>query len=363
MFLIKLTLILCCFTYQKAEEIQSNTQDDPKRRFYPFDLEDLQPAQWSEPIFNPFMPNYPILAEITPINQQSKQISDTFRGYISPTMISQVYYPYYSVMCEYPPKGKENNNKSDKDIDQLRQEYLQPMHEKMNDLASKLKNLKDLVVDQFSTQQETPTTPTPKKEDKPQIEEKPAEENSEHEEKSEEEEKPAEKPSIKLKPKLGVTKKPTPIKNDDTPNNKKKIKSPTISASKSNVNSQSGVFQCEGLTCPDETQSCKITEHATEPSYVDIVTTVFCLSSDNQVLLQKESTTPNPKKGSSLNNSRTISKNKPANMDFMNMDFVDMNMPNFNPGNINKNFENMENDFEKAMEQFNRNMNNTFRGQ
>lgn len=359
MLLLKLTLILCCFSLRKSEEVQSDTQDDdPKRRFYPFGLENLQAVSWNEPIYNPpntFSPNYPILAEITPINERGQQISNTFKGYIYPTSISQVYYPYYSVMCEYQPKRIDNNNDVDKDIKMLTQNHLQPMHEQLNDLAIKLKNLTDLFVEQLTTKEEVTTTPTPTKEQKSKKEKKTKKE---------------EKPSIILSPKLTTSKEAIPQTsnysttsgvvtaqtNDKiSKDKKKKIKSPTVKTGKNTVNVQSNVFQCEGLTCPDEAQSCKITEHATEPDYVDIVKTVFCLSGDGQVLLKKESTTQNPTKGSSLNNSRMLSKNEADNSDFFNM-----GMPDFQSDNINKNFESMENNFAEAMEQFNQQMKNTF---
>jgi hypothetical protein len=48
-----------------------------------------------------------------------------------------------------------------------------------------------------------------------------------------------------------------------------------------NSNVQSNIFQCEGVTCPEETTSCKLTVNAIEPKYVKIKRTVFCLSSDS----------------------------------------------------------------------------------
>lgn len=340
MFLIKLTLILYCFSFRKAEEIQSKEQDDPKmqRRYYPFGLEEMQAVTWTDPIYNPFMANYPILAEITPINERFQQISDSFRGYISPTLISQVYYPYYSVMCEYPPKGSDIND-PDNDIEIFRQNQLQPVQQKLNDLAEKMKVLTDLFVEQFSTK----------------------ESKAQNESKSNSNKSPKPKTTTEL-PKSGTKTEEVPLRDykvtineENRPKTTKEKKEPSSNISNNNV--QSNVFQCEGLTCPDETQTCKITEQAIEPSYVDIQKTILCLSNNNKVLLKKESKTRNPNPGSSLNSSRTFNKNEGGKMKDIDMDFSNMNI---DTGNIGSNFENMENEFEKAMEQFNRQMAKAF---
>lgn len=339
MILIKLTLVLLFFGKGKTDKVKPDKQDDQnlQRRYYPFGYEDLQPITWSEPIYKPFVPNYPIFAEITPINERFQKISDSFRGYIYPNMISQVYYPYYSVICENPPQGQNN------DIEMIRQNQLEPLKLEMNELTEKLKTLTDLFIKHFS----------------------PSNESSDREPTDDAD-------NLKTSPKDDVNKPLDPQKQDFPASpaigkipktEKKKSKLPKkqkVPASFDNDNVQSNVFQCEGLTCPDETQTCKITEQAIEPSYVDIQKTVFCLSSDNKVLLKKESKTKNPNKGSSLNNSRTFNKNDIGKIKDINMAMGNTGFNDFDTGNINTNFGNMENDFEKAMEQFNLKMTKAF---
>lgn len=66
------------------------------------------------------------------------------------------------------------------------------------------------------------------------------------------------------------------------------------------------VMQCEGVTCPKETSQCKIVEKSDEPNHETITTTIFCMGANDKVLKEDKSTKPNPQKGSSLSNTRTI---------------------------------------------------------
>lgn len=77
-----------------------------------------------------------------------------------------------------------------------------------------------------------------------------------------------------------------------------------------NSNIQSDIFQCEGITCPDSANSCKVTETAIEPDYELIKKTISCLSKDNQVVKKEENEFKNPNKGSSLNAMRTYDRNQ-----------------------------------------------------
>lgn len=104
----------------------------------------------------------------------------------------------------------------------------------------------------------------------------------------------------------------------------------------SNSNVQSNIFQCDGVTCPKDSASCKITQNAIEPSYEKIMKTVLCLSSENKVLYKQEKELANPKKGSSLNTSQTINRNS---------------------GQLQQS---INNDFEREMEKFKLNMMNEF---
>lgn len=62
------------------------------------------------------------------------------------------------------------------------------------------------------------------------------------------------------------------------------------------------------MTCPHQTESCKITEHAKEPDYEEILVKVFCFSKNEKVLLEVENVIGNPNKGQSLDSTRTFDK-------------------------------------------------------
>lgn len=62
------------------------------------------------------------------------------------------------------------------------------------------------------------------------------------------------------------------------------------------------------MTCPHQTESCKITEHAKEPIYEEILITVYCFSENEEVLLEVENVIDNPNKGQSLNSVRTFDR-------------------------------------------------------
>lgn len=333
MLSIKLTLILLVFSIGKADEIPPTLEDELnlQRKYYPFGLEDLQAMTWTEPIYNSFSPNYPFLAEITPINEHFQRIGDTFRGYVYTISISQSYYPVYSVMCSYPLDDSAKKVDPDLDFDTLRQYYLDPLKEKLNDLAIKMKALTNLFKTQFP---ESKDAQAPKKIIKPTKEFKIAEPLS-----------PKANSAFGSKP-ITITRRPKKVKPSKPP--------PTTN---SNNNVQSNVFQCGGVTCPDESLTCKITEQAIEPSYAEIQETSFCMSSDNNVLLKGESKYPNPNVGSSMSNSKTFTRNEGSNNKG---NEIGTNINKVDAGNVNANFESMENEFEKAMEQFNQQMTKAF---
>jgi hypothetical protein len=77
-----------------------------------------------------------------------------------------------------------------------------------------------------------------------------------------------------------------------------------------NVNTNSNVMQCEGVTCPKGTVECKIVEKSNEPNHETITTTIYCMDGNQKTLKEEKNTKPNPQKGSSFNNSRTIGGNQ-----------------------------------------------------
>lgn len=211
------------------------------------------------------------MAKITPVDESGKEISETYFGYIYPTLIAPNYYPFYSVLCKKQVKPFTD---SAQQIDEIKEELLTPMNEKMSELSSSLKDLSEVFVEKTT--------------EAPEIESESSGEGSRED--------------------LGDS-SDTPVISVEghvDKDDKKPLKEKPLDEKQSNA--QSGVFQCEGVTCPTETQTCKISESAIEPSYEEILKTVFCLSSTKEVLLKSEVKTTNPNKGSSLNSSRSLSR-------------------------------------------------------
>lgn len=216
--------------------------------------------------------NYPILAEITPLDENGNQIATTYLGYIYPTAAPLVFYSFYSVLCrqEVKPVGAVNG---------LGQGQLNPWNGKTTSLSNKFKELSNVFKNGAAESQ-----------DKDILKEE-----------------------VLTTPAEGLTEAATEYATEEisyeiaTENVSEEVALQNIE-DETNRNVQSNVFQCEGVTCPQETQSCKIVESAIAPSYEEITKTVFCLSSNEQTLLKDEKTRKNPNKGSSLNSSRSISR-------------------------------------------------------
>lgn len=243
-FLIFVALLQAAFT-------QKNDTVKLQRNFVPtFDAQPTVRAYYNTR--SSVRPNYPLLAQITPVNENNDQISDAFTAYIYPSSVSPLLYPYYSVLCQKEPNKYSNSSTGDF------KSHLQPLHEKIKELSEKMKALSDF----FN------------------------------------------KNATILNEKL---EKSTPIKNvkeDDKVNDGKQIEhSEQVSS-----NVQTNVLQCDGVTCPETATTCKITDHAIEPHYEEILRTVFCLSSTGDVLNKIEKKIPNPNKGSSLDSSRTVDR-------------------------------------------------------
>lgn len=105
----------------------------------------------------------------------------------------------------------------------------------------------------------------------------------------------------------------------------------------STFNEQSKIFQCEGFTCPEQAESCKITDDALEPSYNEVIRTVLCLSKSQIVVSKSEKIMQNPKPGSSLHSSKTYSRDGGKEMMKNMQNTFDKAFAKFKPG-VFKNF-------------------------
>lgn len=76
-----------------------------------------------------------------------------------------------------------------------------------------------------------------------------------------------------------------------------------------NVNSANNVMQCEGVTCPKDTTECKVSEKSDEPMHETITTKIFCMDANQRILKEEKKTLPNPQKGNSISNTRSINGN------------------------------------------------------
>lgn len=251
----------------------------------------------------PYRPSYPLLAQITPLNEYQQQMSDSFIGYIYSSVISPIYYPYYSVLCRKESKTETN---SINDIQMMNEIHLKPLKEKITELNEKMKILTNLFNDtnlqsKFKQQTIEHSSRVPKNYLKdPEIAAYPEKSGT----------KSIEKEKNLLSNIQPFTMPPMPNFNlkPQTSSDKSFPKtSHNLIKVGPNSNLQINVFQCEGVTCPEQTESCRIVEHAVEPRYEEILMTVFCMSNNN-VLLKAENKYPNPKKGSSKESSRTVDR-------------------------------------------------------
>lgn len=299
---MKLSLIIVSLVVAQATKKETNDSNLLRKFVWPLDINQPQKTSYKPPT----QLNYPILARITPINGANLQISQSFRAYIYPKLVSPLHYPYYVALCkpntdtfssDFDDFGKANakgtqdpnqkvyvenfheiekdfqnqlNTKKEgwknhhvnsfEDINRFNQTQIVPMNVKMKELTEKMKDLSTIFTDNAVQ-------------------------------------------SVHIK----LTNPAVTTENYKPKGNKDKERSP-------NVNNQSNIFQCEGVTCPTDADSCKVTEHAIEPDYEDIRKTVFCLSKNGQTLLKREETLPNPNMGSSLSSSRTHSKDDELEM-------------------------------------------------
>lgn len=115
------------------KESNETESQDLKRSFGSFNDESVP----QKPTYYiPFRPSYPILAQISPINENNEKISESFTGYIYPSAVSPLYYPYYSVLCR---KSSEGGVSTGNEIERLKEFHLNPLNEKMKEISAKIK--------------------------------------------------------------------------------------------------------------------------------------------------------------------------------------------------------------------------------
>lgn len=301
MISLKLSLFLFLFAVFSAASNSTvkKVKSSFERKAFPFSSDDLT---WNKPYYVPYQQNYPILAEITPINQENQKISASFKAYVFPSLVSNKFYPFYSVLCKKEPTLSSLDEGSQKNIEQLKQVYLNPLYEKLKQLNDRIKKLSKLVVNNvIAIESDRDEWQTPKVTLAPVQ----AVELTSTTAKQKETSKPAPfKPFMPKRPK--EIQKP-PFEKNSRPG---EDKSP-----QNNVNIQSSVFQCGGINCPSFSISCKVVEHAVEPKYDEIVQSVFCMSEENEVLLKDELVIANRNRGSSHDSTKTFFKKKEGDIE------------------------------------------------
>lgn len=273
MNLISWTCLILIIELSKCDKSENRTVSLRRQKKSRQNIE----SEGKNSYYTPPLNNFPMLAQITPLNEQQEQVGKSFSGYIYPTSIAPFYYPYYSVLCRKEISSKPEDLAG---LQSIEQTHLKPLNDNMKELSDMIKHLSSLIMKDIG------------RDTSQSIEETPDE-----------------------KPK---TKEPTP--EPLSPKPLKEIEKTKIEETQGHIqdftseNVQSGVLQCEGVTCPENSASCKITEAAIEPTYEEILKTVYCLSGENETLLKIDNKIPNPNKGSSLNSSRTQQLNGATNI-------------------------------------------------
>jgi hypothetical protein len=106
-----LAIILFTSAHSFSKDIPKPKYSDEERRDLPINLDYYQSHH----------ENFPILAEIIPINENGRQTGKKITGFIFPTSMAPSYYPYYSMLCMKEVKSGE---KSFEDIVMLEEVYL-----------------------------------------------------------------------------------------------------------------------------------------------------------------------------------------------------------------------------------------------
>lgn len=219
--------------------------------------------------YTPFMPmppsdglfpsNLPVLSKIIPINVQNQQVGPSVTGHVYASEVPSHFLPNFIMPC------RKETASATKD------ENLEPM---IMELMTNLENLAkkvQVLAELFALQSKLQAVG--------------AFESDNHEN-------PETSSTIK---KIGST----------TPETIEIEEPADESTTKANVNTQSDVFQCEGVTCPKTTVSCKVVEQSVEPTHEKLVKTVFCFNKQGSTIKQVEKKVVNPNKGYSMSSSRT----------------------------------------------------------
>jgi hypothetical protein len=281
-----------------------------------------------QPVPVPTLPNsIPILARVIPVDVNYNQLGNEFIAYVYSTSSVSLVHPSYSTLCTREPIMPSNvyPGNSNSDIETFKQTQLKPLLDKMNELNAFMTKLWNNVNDQNESMAEVDSDTTEKS-----IDSTPKEEET---------------PQFKM-PNFPEFTSPLPSSNpiDEEPgeqsgsSNLMQIQITPFHLKNSNhaggvnVNINSGgIFQCEGVTCPNDAVTCRVTINAIEPEYNELLTTVACLSSDNKVLHQAQSKSENPNKGIDHHVSRTHSRGGiPRDMAKMQHDFQDKMKNTFN---------------------------------
>lgn len=234
-----------------------------------------QAYQSFPPVVN-YQNSIPILARVIPIDVNNIQLGNEFTAYIYSTSSVSLAHPSYSTLCTRDTIMTQNflpGSSSNGDIETFKQTQLKPLLDKMNALSAfmaKLWNKEDIQIASI-----------------PEVN-------------PEEYESPTDVAINKETPNLGTTELGS--------NHQIQIVNNNVGAANVNFN-KGDIFQCEGVTCPDDSVTCRITINAIEPEYDELLTTVACLSSDNKILQQAQTKSENPNKGIDHHVLQTHSRN------------------------------------------------------
>lgn len=269
--------VLCLAAFIASSQSQdSQTLETPNqsRRYNPMT---------NGKVYNQMQNNFPMLAYIIPINGHMQKISHGFTGYIYPTSVSTFYNPYYTMLCQKDLNSEPTSSSATTE----RQFGL--INNRMTELSENMKNLANIFENKFKT----PINTAERKERKqPKTSQAPLKSI---------ERTATNQPPISTPP----TSPPAVALPPISPN----IVQEQVASSEDNVNVQSNVFQCESVKCTKLTESCKVVDRSVEPNHDEIIRSVMCFSRDGDVLKEVDDRFPNPKKGSSMNSSKTYNKN------------------------------------------------------
>lgn len=219
--------------------------------------------------------NVPVFAKIIPINTQNQQIGSSVTGYVYASEVPPYFLPNFIMPC------KKETTASATSEENLEPKILELMTN-LEKLAKKVQTLAEL----FALQNKIQTIGAYEGETL-QNTESSATDTTVSTKRQE---------SESTTPETEEIEETSTLREDG-------------STTQANVNTQSDVFQCEGFTCPKTTVSCKVAERSVEPTHEKIVKTVFCFNQLGNTIKQVEKKVANPKKGSSLNTSRTHDNN------------------------------------------------------